>query len=162
MIRAATQGDLEGIWPIFEEVVRPGDTYAIPTDATREDCQRMLLDQPEACFVAESEGAIEGLYYLKVNAGGHGDHVCNCGYMVASSARGKGTGRALAEHSLAEAKRRRYQAMQFNLVVATNLGAIRLWEDLGFQEVGRLPAAFRHPEQGLVDALVMWRDLADV
>ena len=29
----------------------------------------------------------------------------------------------------------------------------------GFQDVGRLPKAFRHPERGDIDALVMFRQL---
>jgi ribosomal protein S18 acetylase RimI-like enzyme len=49
--------------------------------------------------------------------------------------------------------------MQFNFVVATNTGAVRLWERCGFRIVGRLPGAFEHPALGFVDALVMFRDL---
>lgn len=47
--------------------------------------------------------------------------------------------------------------MQFNFVVTSNEGAIALWTKLGFETVGRLPKAFRHPKQGLVDALVMFK-----
>ena len=50
--------------------------------------------------------------------------------------------------------------MQFNFVVASNVGAIRLWENLGFEVVGRLPDAFEHPAQGFVDALIMYKWLA--
>jgi hypothetical protein len=34
-----------------------------------------------------------------------------------------------------------------------------LWQRAGFQIVGRLPQAFRHPSLGLVDVLVMHRTL---
>jgi len=51
--------------------------------------------------------------------------------------------------------------MQFNLVVCTNSGAIRLWASLGFETVGRLPHAFDHPKEGLVDALVMYKWLGE-
>ena len=50
--------------------------------------------------------------------------------------------------------------MQFNFVVSTNERAIRLWEALGFEIVGRLPLAFRHPTRGYVDALVMFQPLS--
>ena len=50
-----------------------------------------------------------------------------------------------------------FKAMQYNLVVSTNEGAIKLWKSLGFFVVGTLPRAFRHPEFGPVDALVMYR-----
>ena len=49
--------------------------------------------------------------------------------------------------------------MQFNFVVSTNVGAIRLWQRMGFDTVGRLPDAFQHPAHGFVDALVMFQTL---
>ena len=52
---------------------------------------------------------------------------------------------------------RGYLAMQFNFVVSTNSGAVRLWERLGYAIVGTLPHAFRHPQAGLVDAYVMYK-----
>ncbi len=41
------------------------------------------------------------------------------------------------------------------IVASTNEGAVRLWNKLGFETVGRLPGAFNHPVRGYVDALVM-------
>ena len=49
--------------------------------------------------------------------------------------------------------------MQFNLVVSTNIRAVRLWQELGFAISGTLPGAFAHPHQGDVDAFVMYRRL---
>ena len=63
-------------------------------------------------------------------------------------------------HSVDAARERGFTDMQFNFVVAANKRAVRLWIALGFDIVGRLPRAFRHPEQGRVDALVMFRSLA--
>jgi ribosomal protein S18 acetylase RimI-like enzyme len=63
------------------------------------------------------------------------------------------------EHSLIHAQSSGYRAMQFNFVVSSNERAVRLWQSLGFEIVGRLPGAFRHPAQGYVDALVMYRSL---
>ncbi len=92
---------------------------------------------------------------------GGGSHVCNCGYMTSAQSRGKGVARAMLSHSLEEAKRQGFRAMQYNFVVATNVRAIETWERTGFETVGRLPAAFRHPREGYVDALVMWKSLTD-
>lgn len=64
---------------------------------------------------------------------------------------------AEARHSLTHARERGYRAMQFNFVVSTNERAVRLWQSLGFEIVGRLPGAFRHPEHGYVDVLVMYQ-----
>ncbi len=49
--------------------------------------------------------------------------------------------------------------MQFNLVLISNRAAIHVWAKLGFETVGRIPAAFRHPSLGMVDALVMYKRL---
>ena len=49
--------------------------------------------------------------------------------------------------------------MQFNYVICTNTAAIRLWRGLGFEIVGKLANAFRHPEKGYVDVYVMYRSL---
>ncbi|OYZ03308.1 MAG: GNAT family N-acetyltransferase, partial [Polaromonas sp. 28-63-22] len=75
------------------------------------------------------------------------------------AARGQGVAAAMCEHSQREAVRLGFLAMQFNLVVATNEGAIRLWRRLGFAVLATLPRAFRHRQLGLVDALVMFKTL---
>jgi ribosomal protein S18 acetylase RimI-like enzyme len=79
--------------------------------------------------------------------------------MTAPEATGRGVARLMCEHSLQQARDRGFRAMQFNFVVATNERAIRLWQGLGFETVGRLPGAFLHPSFGYTDALVMFRIL---
>jgi ribosomal protein S18 acetylase RimI-like enzyme len=81
--------------------------------------------------------------------------------MVSPSAQGAGVGRMLGEHSLLEARRLGYLAMQFNYVVSTNTAAVRLWKKLGFSIVGTLPKAYRHKRLGYVDAYVMYQLLQD-
>ena len=109
--------------------------------------------------MAVDGGRILGTYYLKANQAGGGDHVANCGYIVHPEATGRGIARRMCEHSLERARARGFRAMQFNFVVSTNGRAIRLWQTLGFETLGRLPLAFRHPVHGYVDALVMFRPL---
>ena len=79
--------------------------------------------------------------------------------MTLPDAWGHGIGRALCLHSLDEARRRSFRAMQFNLVISTNARALHLWQSCGFEIVGRLPGAFEHPTQGFVDALIMFQTL---
>ena len=52
-----------------------------------------------------------------------------------------------------------YRAMQFNAVVETNTGAVRLWQALGFTVLTTVPEAFHHPTHGYVGMHVMWRSL---
>lgn len=158
-IRKADDSDFDGIWPIFHEIVSQGDTYAFSPDTDRVAAYRIWMSLPVATYVAVQKGKIVGTYYIKPNQPGLGSHVCNAGYMVSSNARGEGVGRAMCTHSMVEAKRLGFKAMQFNLVVSTNVGAIRLWKSLGFFVVGTLPKAFRHKKLGLVDALVMYKPL---
>jgi ribosomal protein S18 acetylase RimI-like enzyme len=110
-------------------------------------------------FVAEDQGAVLGTYYIRANQSGGGGHVSNCGYMTSAAATGQGVARRMCEHSLEHARANGFLAMQFNFVVSTNERAVGLWQKLGFQTVGRLPLAFRHPSHGYVDALVMFRPL---
>ena len=156
-IREATEADFDDIWPIFQEIVAAGETYAYPPNTSKEEAKRLWMQLPRKTFVAEEKGQILGTYFIKTNQAGPGSHVCNCGYMVSSKARGKGLATSMCEHSQRIAVELGYKAMQFNLVVASNEGAVRLWRKLGFETVGRLPGAFNHPTLGFVDALVMYK-----
>lgn len=156
-IREAAAEDFDRIWPIFRDIAAAGETYAYPRDVTREQAFRLWMESPRRTYVAEEAGEILGTYYLKTNQAGPGDHVCNCGYMVSSTARGRGLATAMCEHSQEVARELGYKAMQFNFVASTNEGAVGLWNKLGFATVGRLPKAFLHPSKGYTDALVMYK-----
>ena len=156
-IRKANNQDFDRIWPIFHEIVAAGDTYAYPTDISKERASKVWLETPRETYIVEDDGQVLGTYYLKTNQSGPGDHVCNCGYMVSSAARGRGLATAMCEHSQEVAKELGYKAMQFNFVASSNEGAVRLWRKLGFALVGCLPKAFCHPAEGYVDALIMYK-----
>ena len=156
-IRPAAAADHEAIWRILEPVIRAGETYALPRDMTREQALAYWIAADKETFVAEDDGHVVGTYYLRANQQGGGAHVCNCGYMTAGDAGGRGVARAMCGHSLEHARRRGFRAMQFNFVVGSNERAVRLWQSLGFAIAGRLPDAFDHPRLGMVDALVMYR-----
>lgn len=159
IIRPAVDADRDAIWAIFHEVVAKGDTYAWAPETTRDEAMRLWFPPGTWTYVAELDGEVVGTFLLKANQPGQGSHVANCGYMVAGRASGRGIGRAMCRYSLAEAQRLGFEAMQFNLVVSTNTGAVRLWQSCGFSIVGTQPGAFRHPAKGLVDAYVMHRVL---
>src|SRR5204862_8184534 len=108
---------------------------------------------------ASRRDRVVGTYILRPNQSGGGSHVANAAFMVAPNARGLGIGRKMGEHCLSEARRLGFRAMQFNFVVSTNEGAIRLWKQLDFEVLGTLPGAFRHPQKGYVDVYVMFRSL---
>lgn len=158
-IRPITKADFDQVWPIIREVVQAQETYAFDPEMDRDAAWRLWVELPTATYVAEQDGQILGSYYLKPNAAGPGDHVCNCGYMIASAARGQGVAGRLCNHSLQTARELGFQAMQLNRVVASNTVAVTLWQKHGFQIIGTLPRAYRHRTLGLVDCYIMHREL---
>jgi len=158
-IRSATPDDGPAIAAIIMPVIRDAATYTLDPGMSEADALAYWMDPAKEVFVAEDEGRILGTYFMRPNQAGGGAHVCNCGYMTGAAATGRGVARAMCGHSLAHARARGYRAMQFNFVVSTNERAVRLWQSFGFDIVGRLPGAFRHPAHGDVDALIMHRHL---
>ncbi len=184
-IRQATEADHDAIWNIFHAVIASGDTYAFDPKMSREEALAYWFRPDTDTYVAEQdrqsvgeavgfpgtaapsptveahERQIVGTYILRPNQPALGSHIANAAFMVAPNARGLGIGREMGEHCLSEARRLGFRAMQFNFVVSTNEGAIRLWKQLGFKIVGSLPGAFRHPQKGYVDVYVMFRSLEE-
>jgi ribosomal protein S18 acetylase RimI-like enzyme len=159
LIRPARPGDAVAIWSIIGPVVRAGETYALDRDLSEAKAIAYWMGADRETFVAEEGGQVLGTYYIRPNQAGGGGHVANCGYMTHADARGRGVARAMAEHSLDQARARGFRAMQFNFVVSSNERAVRLWQSLGFDITGTLPLAFEHPTLGFVDAFVMFREL---
>ena len=151
--------DRAALWGILEPMIRAGETYALPRDWTEAQALAYWLAPENETFVACDEGEIVGTLVLRANQRGPGAHVANCGYVTAPWASGRGVAREMCAFSLEQARRRGFVAMQFNLVVSANERAVRLWKAFGFEIVGRLPGAFRHPTLGFVDAYVMYRSL---
>lgn len=159
VIRPARPEDAVVIWSIIGPVIRAGETYTLDRQMSEADALAYWLAADKETFVAEEDGTILGTYFIRPNQAGGGAHVCNCGYVTSAAATGRGIARRMCQHSLDHARARGYHAMQFNFVVSTNERAVRLWESLGFEIVGRLPLAFNHPTRGYVDALVMFQSL---
>jgi ribosomal protein S18 acetylase RimI-like enzyme len=157
--RLAQERDADSIWRILEPVLRAGETYALPRDWSRDEALAFWFLAGHEVFVAEDEGNVVGTHYLQANQRGGGAHVANCGYVTATDAAGRGVATAMCLHSLEHAAKRGFRAMQFNLVLSSNTRAVTLWQRLGFDIVGTIPAACDHPRLGLVDAFVMYRKL---
>lgn len=161
-IRPARPEDAEAIIAILLPAFRAGDTYAVDPQIDAAGARDYWFARGKTVFVAETlgpGGRVVGTGYVRANQAGGGAHVANAGFVTDPAARGRGVASALLDHALTAARAMGFRAMQFNFVVSTNEGAIRLWTRAGFAIVGRLPGAFRHPTAGDVDALVMYRTL---
>lgn len=159
-IRAATQADWPALWGMLAPAFRAGDTYAVDPDISENAARAMWVGAPAATFIATgADDAPLGTYYIKANFAGRADHICNCGYITSPQAAGKGVATTMCTHSQSAARDLGFRAMQFNLVLGSNTRAVKLWHRLGYETIGQLPDAFRHPTLGMVNAHIMWKTL---
>ena len=158
-LRPAGPEDSPALWDILRPAFRAGDSYAVDRTISQSAALRYWTGGEKTAHLAVRSDQAVGSYYIRPNQPGGGAHVCNCGFVTHPQARGQGVARTMLEHALKTAKAAGYSAMQFNFVLASNAAAIHLWHSYGFVEVGRLPQAFQHPVLGLIDALVLHRQL---
>jgi L-amino acid N-acyltransferase YncA len=159
LIRPATPADADAILSITRELIADGGVFPHTSDHGDDELRAFWFAPHGHLFVAELDGVVAGAYVFKPNQPGRGAHVANAAYAVALRFRGRRLGEALGRHSLDEARRAGFRAMQYNLVVSTNEPAVALWQKIGFRILCRLPEAFLHPTLGYVDAFVMHRAL---
>ena len=159
-IREYVDTDWPSVWPIFQEVVAAGDSFAYDPGWSSTQAREVWIEAPPGLTVVACDGPrVLGTAKMGPNRPGPGSHVSTASFMVAGDARGRGVGRALGEYALSWAREQGYAAMQFNAVVESNHVAVGLWQALGFRIIGTVPEAFEHPKLGLVGLHVMYRRL---
>ena len=158
-IRPSEPSDYDAIGQILEATNAGGDTFAYPNTWSREQMRAYWFGNDRTTYTALLDDVVVGSFYLKENQPGRGAHIANAGYTTSAAHRGQGIAAQMGVFSLAEAKRFGFLAIQFNLVVKTNEVAVRLWQRLGFTIIGEIPEAFRHIENGLTNAYIMYRKL---
>ncbi|HEU4566703.1 MAG TPA: GNAT family N-acetyltransferase, partial [Marmoricola sp.] len=130
-----------------------------PTGMTDEEARAFWLADAHT-VVATAGGEVLGSAHMGPNRPAQGSHVGTASFMVSSAARGRGVGRALGEYAVDWHRRHGFRGIQFNAVVETNTGAVRLWQSLGFDIVGTVPGAFRRPSGEYAGLHVMYLPLA--
>lgn len=160
LIRVATTDDWSQIWPFLRRIVTAAETYAYDPEIDEASARQLWFAAPPArTVVAVQDRTVLGTASMYPNRPGPGSHVASASFMVDPDAAGQGVGRALGEEALVWARASGFRAMQFNAVVETNTRAVALWRSLGFEVVGTVPEAFRHPTEGYVGLHVMYRRL---
>jgi GNAT superfamily N-acetyltransferase len=152
-IRSAGRNDYDELFEAFGRIVNSLEGFPQAPPLTRAQFDDYWIDHSSSVCVARFDDHLVGAYYVKPNFVGRAAHIANAGYFVLSAYRGAGVGRELVEHSMAEARRLGFDAMQFNLVFESNR-ARAMYEKLGFRQIGRVPAAINGE-----DALIYWRSL---
>lgn len=161
-IREFAPSDWTQVWPIIQEIVREGDTFALDPSLTAEQAHAFWIkDSPGRTVVAVADDEILGTAQMGPNRPGPGEHVATASFMVQMAQRGRGVATALCVDMLDWARCAGYAGVQFNAVVESNHGAVKLYERLGFRIVGTVPGAFRHPELGRVGLHIMYCDLGE-
>ena len=141
-VRNYTEADLPAMIRIWNEVVEDGVAFPQEEPLTPETGAAFFAAQTRSAVAAEN-GRVYGLYILHPNNVGRCGHICNASYAVVRDARGKGTGEALVRDCIARAGEYGFRLLQFNAVVESNLYARRLYEKLGFVQLGVIPGGFR-------------------
>ena len=159
IIREAISEDADAIWGMLQHAIQGGDVYYFYPNSNREEMMPFWLSPEKRAYVVTNNDQVVGTFWIRDNAPGLGSHIANAGYLSHPNERGQGIGRLMGEYSIKEAKRLGYQAMQFNFVVKSNEGAVRLWKKIGFEVIGEIPNAFQHQELGLTNAYIMYRTL---
>ena len=155
-IRAFSLADLPQMMEIWNEVVRDGVAFPQTEPlASREEASRFFSEQ-SFTGVAETDGAVRGLYILHPNNIGRCGHIANASYAVSSAFRGQKDGEALVRHSLQKAGELGFRIMQFNAVVSSNAPALHLYEKIGFQRLGVVPGGFRMKDGSYSDIVLFY------
>ena len=142
VIRAYTQNDLPAMAAIWNQVVEDGVAFPQEELLTEQTGKAFFASQT-FCGVAEENGVIYGLYILHPNNVGRCGHISNASFAVRRESRGKHIGEQLVRHCMKTAREKGFGILQFNAVVESNIHARRLYERLGFQQLGTIPNGFR-------------------
>jgi GNAT superfamily N-acetyltransferase len=145
------------LYRMFEAIVANKEGYPHEPPLTLEAFDATWVSTVTVTVAARlgAPGAVlAGAYYLRPNFVGRAAHIANAGYVVGTEHRRRGVGRLLVEDSIWRAPLCGFDAMQFNLVFASN-PAQALYIEMGWQAIGRVPDAVDGE-----DAIIYWRPLA--
>ncbi len=152
-IRDYTFADLPEMTEIWNSVIKKGNAFPAQDEFTGEQAANLFAAQ-SACRVAVEEDRVKGVYIVHPVNDGRCGHIANASYAVAESARCRGIGRALVEDSIAAARSIGFTGMQYNAVVSVNAAAIKLYEDIGFVRIGRIPGGYRMLDGSFSDTFI--------
>lgn len=142
-IREFTQVDIKEMANIWNEVVLEGNAFPQMTALDEQEAYAFFAEQSfTGVAVNIDTEEIVGLYILHPNNIGRCGHISNASYAVKKGMRGCHIGEKLVTHCMKTAKKIGFEILQFNAVVATNYGALHLYEKLGFVKLGIIPKGF--------------------
>lgn len=141
-VREYKASDISEMISVWNEVVDEGNAFPQEERLDERSGAEFFASQSR-CGVAEENDTVIGMYILHPNNVGRCGHICNASYAVSSKYRGRHIGEALVRDCMKSAKELGFRVLQFNAVVADNVAARRLYERLGFTQLGTIPGGFR-------------------
>lgn len=160
-LRSCEEKDVAAVLRICNEIIEEADSFPWEPLFDEESGREMIFSQTETVCLTDKDGEVLGFYILHPNNLGRCAHTANASYGVRKDCRGKGLGELLVRDSLKRAKEHGFAGMQFNAVVASNLGARHLYEKIGFRQVGVIPNGFRLNDESLIDIVIYYYPLLE-
>ena len=158
-VRGYKEKDLPDMVRIWNEVVEDGIAFPQEEKLNIETGREFFASQTHCGVAVDEMGTVFGLYILHPNNVGRCGHICNASYAVDSTKRGLHIGRALVKDCMEQGRIAGYGILQFNAVVATNVYARRLYESLGFVQLGVIPKGFRMKNGSYEDICPYYHEL---
>ncbi|QPG72968.1 hypothetical protein FOA43_000272 [Brettanomyces nanus] len=160
----ASEELVQSLQDLMNEVIEEGTTYVQDQTFDRQGFLNYYFSYFVAVMVEGnvrdaqaldmSKNRLLGCFYIKPNYVGRSAHICNAGFLVPLNLRGRKIGKTMGKNYIKIASRLGYKYSVFNLVYATNVASLKIWDDLGFQRIGRIPNAGQMKGQGYVDAIM--------
>ena len=160
ILRNYQTADLDSMRKLWNQIVEEGQAYPQEEGLTEEGSRDFFSSQTY-CGLAEDAdtGSFLGFYILHPNNIGRCGHIANASYAVCPGMRGQRIGERLVADSIEQAKKQGFRILQYNAVVKENTFARRLYEKLGFIQLGTIPGGFRRKDGEYVDICPYYREL---
>ena len=143
-IRVYKEEDLTEMIEIWNQIVEEGIAFPQEECLSLETGKDFFASQTYSAVAVDVETKkIYGLYILHPNNVGRCGHICNASYAVKAEERGLHIGEKLVMGCMEQGRLHGFSVLQFNAVVKTNIHARRLYERLGFVQLGTIPKGFR-------------------
>ncbi|MFC3748158.1 GNAT family N-acetyltransferase [Paenibacillus sp. GCM10012306] len=140
---------------IWNDILVDGVAFPGEDLYTESEFEDMLKDQSGVtCILVDDK--LAGYYTLHPNNIGRCSHIANASYAISEEYRGKKLAEPLVKKSVEQARELGFSGMQFNAVVAGNIGAIHTYQKVGFQTIGTIPKGFRLKDGVLSDMYIMF------
>jgi len=151
-IRQATAADADAIADMIAAIEPDTLVSEISRDERRDRFHRYLSDGINVSFLAESRGRLAGELTLALG----GPDPTRSGFGVHPDFRRRGVARRLLQHGIAWADANDIHKLTAE-VMAHNVAALALLQELGFAEEGYLVNQFRRKAGGANDAVLLAR-----